>query len=95
MLIFNRKTINIAGNVNLTNWLKFDVVAQYNIEKKFQQQTLRYLMQKLILTVSAYMIANTVDIRNLAPDMMNGMEVAWNPVPIATNPQHVINKIKK
>ena len=41
------------------------------------------------------MIANTVDIRNLAPGYdVNGMEVAWNPVPIATNPQYVINKIK-
>ena len=41
------------------------------------------------------MIANTVDIRNLAPGYdVNGMEVARNPVPIATNPQYVINKIK-
>ena len=90
---FNRKTINIAGNVNLTNWLKFDVVAQYNIEKSNNRPTVSDAEANP--NWGAYMIANTVDIRNLAPGYdANGMEVAWNPVPIATNPQYVINKIK-
>lgn len=72
---FNRKTINIAGNVNLTNWLKFDVVAQYNIEKSNNRPTVSDAEANP--NWGAYMIANTVDIRNLAPGYdANGMEVA-------------------
>lgn len=90
---FNRKTINIASNVNLTDWLKFDVVAQYNIEKSNNRPTVSDAEANP--NWGAYMIANTVDIRNLAPGYdANGIEMAWNPVPIATNPQYVINKIK-
>lgn len=90
---FNRKTINIANDVNLTDWLKFGIVAQYNIEKSNNRPTVSDAEANP--NWGAYMIANTVDIRNLAPGYdANGIEMAWNPVPIATNPQYVINKIK-
>lgn len=90
---FNRKTINLASNVNLTDWLKFDVVTQYNLEKSNNRPTLSDAEANP--NWGTYLIANTVDIRNLAPGYdENGKEVAWNPVPVATNPQFVVNRIK-
>ncbi|MEG1236644.1 SusC/RagA family TonB-linked outer membrane protein [Flavobacterium plurextorum] len=90
---FNRKSINIASNVNLTDWLKFDVVAQYNLEKNNNRVTVSDAEANP--NWGTYMIANTVDIRNLAPGYdENGVEEAWNPVAIATNPYFVVNKIK-
>ena len=89
---FNRKSINIASNVNLTNWLKFDVVAQYNLEKSNNRTTVSDAEANP--NWGTYMIANTVDIRNLAPGYdENGIEEAWNPVAVATNPYFVVNKI--
>jgi TonB-linked SusC/RagA family outer membrane protein len=90
---FNRKSINIASNVNLTNWLKFDVVAQYNLEKSNNRVTVSDAEANP--NWGTYMIANSVDIRNLAPGYdANGVEEAWNPVAVATNPYFVVNKIK-
>jgi len=90
---FNRKSVNMAGNVNLTNWLKFDVVAQYNIDKSNNRVTVSDAEANP--NWGTYMIANTVDIRNLAPGYdANGIEEAWNPVAVATNPYFVVNKIK-
>jgi TonB-linked SusC/RagA family outer membrane protein len=90
---FNRKTINLASNVNLTDWLKFDVVTQYNLEKSNNRPTVSDAEANP--NWGTYLIANTVDIRDLAPGYdENGKEVAWNPVPVATNPQFVVNKIK-
>ena len=90
---FNRKSINMASNVNLTDWLKFDVVAQYNLEKNNNRVTVSDAEANP--NWGTYMIANTVDIRNLAPGYdENGREEAWNPVAIATNPYFVVNKIK-
>jgi TonB-linked SusC/RagA family outer membrane protein len=90
---FNRKSINIASNVNLTNWLKFDVVAQYNLEKSNNRVTVSDAEANP--NWGTYMIANSVDIRNLAPGYdANGIEEAWNPVAVATNPYFVVNKIK-
>ncbi|ABQ03700.1 SusC/RagA family TonB-linked outer membrane protein [Flavobacterium johnsoniae] len=90
---FNRKSVNIAGNVNMTDWLKFDVVAQYNNEKSNNRVTVSDAEANP--NWGTYMIANTVDIRNLAPGYdENGVEEAWNPVAVATNPYFVVNKIK-
>jgi TonB-linked SusC/RagA family outer membrane protein len=90
---FNIKTINLASNVSLTDWLKFDVVTQYNLEKSNNRPTVSDAEANP--NWGTYMIANTVDIRNLAPGYdANGTEVAWNPVAVATNPQYVVNKIK-
>jgi TonB-linked SusC/RagA family outer membrane protein len=90
---FNRKTINIATDVSLTDWLKFDVVTQYNLEESNNRPTVSDAEANA--NWGTYMIANTVDIRDLAPGYdANGVEVAWNPVPVATNPQFVVNKIK-
>ena len=90
---FNRKSINMASNVNLTNWLKFDVVAQYNLEKSNNRVTVSDAEANP--NWGTYMIANTVDIRNLSPGYdENGVEEAWNPVAVATNPYFVVNKIK-
>lgn len=90
---FNRKSVNIATNVNLTNWLKFDVVAQYNIEKSNNRVTVSDAEANP--NWGTYMIANTVNIRNLNPGYdENGIEEAWNPVAVATNPYFAVNKIK-
>ncbi|WP_035653171.1 SusC/RagA family TonB-linked outer membrane protein [Flavobacterium sp. ASV13] len=90
---FNRKTFNLASNVNLTDWLKFDVVTQYNLEKSANRPTVSDAEANA--NWGTYMIANTVDIRNLAPGYdENGIEEAWNPVAVATNPYFVVNKIK-
>jgi len=90
---FNRKSLNIASNVNMTDWLKFDVVAQYNVEKTNNRVTVSDAEANP--NWGTYMIANTVDIRNLAPGYdANGVEEAWNPVAVATNPYFVVNKIK-
>ncbi|MDQ6471388.1 SusC/RagA family TonB-linked outer membrane protein [Flavobacterium sp. LHD-80] len=90
---FNRKTFNLASNVNLTDWLKFDVVTQYNLEKSDNRPTVSDAEANA--NWGTYMIANTVDIRNLAPGYdENGIEEAWNPVAVATNPYFVVNKIK-
>jgi len=90
---FNRKSVNIASNVNLTNWLKFDVVAQYNIEKSNNRITVSDAEANP--NWATYLLANTVDIRNLSPGYdENSKEIAWNPVPVATNPYFTINKIK-
>ncbi len=90
---FNRKSVNIASNVSLTNWLKFDVVAQYNIDKTENRTTVSDAEANP--NWATYMIANTVDIRNLSPGYdANGREVAWNPVAVATNPYFAVNKIK-
>ncbi|TDO98478.1 SusC/RagA family TonB-linked outer membrane protein [Flavobacterium sp. 245] len=90
---FSRKTFNLASNVNLTDWLKFDVVTQYNLEKSANRPTVSDAEANA--NWGTYMIANTVDIRNLAPGYdENGIEEAWNPVAVATNPYFVVNKIK-
>lgn len=90
---FNRKTINLATDVNLTDWLKFDFVAQYNSEKSNNRPTVSDAEANA--NWGTYMIANTVDIRNLGNGLdSNGIEQAWNPVPIATNPQYVVHNIK-
>ncbi|WP_166921126.1 SusC/RagA family TonB-linked outer membrane protein [Flavobacterium poyangense] len=90
---FNRKSINIATNVNLTDWLKFDVVAQYNIDKTDNRTTVSDAEANP--NWGTYMIANTVDIRNLSPGYdANGKEIAWNPVAVATNPYFAVNQIQ-
>lgn len=90
---FSRKTFNLASNVNLTDWLKFDVVTQYNLEKSANRPTVSDAEANA--NWGTYMIANTVDIRNLSPGYdENGIEEAWNPVAVATNPYFVVNKIK-
>ncbi|WP_100845053.1 SusC/RagA family TonB-linked outer membrane protein [Flavobacterium sp. 5] len=90
---FNRKSVNIASNVNLTNWLKFDAVVQYNLEKSNNRPTVSDAEANP--NWGTYMIANTVDIRNLSPGYdENGIEEAWNPVAVATNPYFAVNKIQ-
>lgn len=90
---FNRKTINMASDVSLTDWLKFDFVTQYNIEESKNRPTVSDAEANA--NWGTYMIANTVDIRNLGTGYdANGIEVPWNPVAVATNPQFVVNKIK-
>ncbi|MFH6945988.1 SusC/RagA family TonB-linked outer membrane protein [Flavobacterium sp. FlaQc-50] len=90
---FNRKSVNISTNVNLTDWLKFDVVAQYNIDKTDNRTTVSDAEANP--NWGTYMIANTVDIRNLSPGYgPNGIETPWNPVAVATNPYFAVNQIK-
>ncbi|KVV13241.1 SusC/RagA family TonB-linked outer membrane protein [Flavobacterium sp. TAB 87] len=90
---FNRKSVNMASNVKVTDWLKFDVVAQYNTEKSNNRVTVSDAEANP--NWGTYMLANTVDIRNLNPGYgEDGIEEAWNPVAVATNPYFAVNKIK-
>lgn len=90
---FNRKTVNLASAVNLTDWLSFDAVMQYNLEESNNRPTVSDAESNP--NWGTYLIANTVDIRNLGTGYdANGIEIPWNPVPIATNPMFVVNKIK-
>lgn len=91
---FNRKTFNFAGELVLTKWLRFDAVAQYNLENAKNRTVVNDAYGNP--NWGTYLIGNTIDIRNLAPGYdADGNEVAWNPVPIASNPYFVINKFQK
>ena len=90
---FNRKTINLASELNLTSWLHLDAVVQYNNEQSNNRPTVSDAESNP--NWGTYMIANTVDIRSLGNGYdENGIEMPWNPVPIASNPLFVVNKIK-
>ncbi|WP_083251913.1 SusC/RagA family TonB-linked outer membrane protein [Pedobacter steynii] len=91
---FNRKTFNFAGELILSKWLRIDAVMQYNLENAKNRTVVNDAYGNP--NWGTYLIGNTIDIRNLSPGYdANGDEVAWNPVPIASNPYFVINKFEK
>lgn len=91
---FNRRIANLNLNAYLGKKLSIETVVQYNIENGDNRPKVGYADQNSHW--ATYLIANTVDIRSLAPgyDPLTGNEVEWNPVPAAPNPYFVINKFQ-
>lgn len=91
---FNRRIANLNLNAFLGKKLSIETVVQYNIENGDNRPKVGYA--DMNPHWATYLVANTVDVRNLAPgyDPITGKEVEWNPVPAAPNPYFVINKFK-
>lgn len=90
---FNRKTANLNLNAFLGKRLSIETVAQYNYEVAQNRPKVGYA--DVNAAWATHLVANTVDIRNLAPGYdENGKEIEWNPVPIANNPYFVINRFR-
>lgn len=91
---FTRRIANLNLNARLGKKLSIETVVQYNIENGDNRPKVGYADQNSHW--ATYLVANTVDIRSLAPgyDPVTGKEVEWNPVPAAPNPYFVINKFR-
>lgn len=91
---FKRKIANLNVNAFLGKKLSIEAVSQFNIEDGHNRPKVGYADYNPHW--ATHLVANTVDIRSLAPgyDPVTGKEVEWNPVPQASNPYFVINKFK-
>lgn len=91
---FDRKIGNLNLNARLGKKLSIETVAQFNIEEGHNRPKVGYA--DFNPHWATYLVANTVDIRSLAPgyDPVTLKEVEWNPVPAAPNPYFVINRFK-
>ena len=91
---FDRSIANLNVNAFLGKRLSIETVVQYNIENGHNRPKVGYADYNTHW--ATYLVANTVDIRSLAPgyNLDTGREVEWNPVPIAVNPYFVLNKFK-
>jgi len=91
---FTRRIANLSVNAQLGKRLSIETVVQYNLEDGHNRPKVGYADYNPHW--ATHLIANTVDIRSLAPgyDAVTGKEVEWNPVPAAPNPYFVINKFK-
>lgn len=92
---YDRQTANLSLTTKLGKndllVIKSDV--QYNIVNGKNRPTVGYAEMNAAWPV--YLIANTVDIRSLAPgyNPSTGVELAWNPVPEAPNPYFIVNRM--
>ncbi|CAG4994335.1 TonB-dependent receptor P26 [Dyadobacter sp. CECT 9275] len=91
---FVRRIANLNLNALLGKKLSIETVVQYNLEQGTNRPKVGYA--DMNPHWATYLAANVVDIRSLAPgyDPVTGVELAWNPVPIASNPYFVVNKFK-
>ncbi|AQG79834.1 SusC/RagA family TonB-linked outer membrane protein [Spirosoma montaniterrae] len=91
---FTRRIANLNLNAFLGKKLSIETVFQYNWEQGINRPKVGYA--DMNPHWATYLVANTVDIRTLAPgyDPATGRETEWNPVPAAPNPYFVINKFK-
>ena len=91
---FARRIANLNLNAFLGKKLSVETVFQYNFEEGINRPKVGYA--DMNPHWATYLVANTVDIRTLAPgyDPVTGREVEWNPVPAAPNPYLVINRFK-
>src|SRR5690606_32655160 len=83
---YNRQTANVNLKAFLSDKLSFDTQIQYNYEKGKNRPGVGYVGTNSAWGV--YLLANTVDIRDLAPgyDPETGQETEWQHVNQATNP---------
>ncbi|MDJ1499818.1 SusC/RagA family TonB-linked outer membrane protein [Xanthocytophaga agilis] len=91
---YNRKTANASLSGKLSSKLRFEAVAQYNLEKG----TNRPIAGDALGNPNwmPYEVANTVDVRWLKPGHdANGNEILWNDAGIVTNGYFFINKFKE
>ena len=91
---FDRKIGNLNLNARLGKKLSIETVVQYNLEEGTNRPKVGYA--DMNPHWATYLLANTVDVRSLAPgyDPVTFKEVEWNPVPAAPNPYFVINRFK-
>lgn len=89
----NRKIANLSLNASLGQRLGIEAVGQYNIEKGANRPKVGYADHNPHW--ATYLIANTMDIRTLAPGYdENFNEMLWNASSAATNPYFVINRYR-
>lgn len=92
---YGRQTANLSVMTKLGKndlfVIRSDV--QYNLVKGVNRPTVGYAEMNAAWPV--YLVANTVDVRNLAPgyDPETGKETPWNPVPEAPNPYFIVNRM--
>lgn len=87
----NKKIGSLSLTGNLSKRLSVEGFAQYNVEKAISRANVSDAPGNP--NWGTYMIANSVDIRNLAPgyDKLTGAETLWNPSGFASNPYFVVN----
>lgn len=91
---YDRKTANVSLNGKLSSKLRFEALAQYNLEKAHNRSSAGDATANP--NWSPYMIANTADVRWLKPGYdASGNETVWNDASVATNGYFVINKFKE
>ncbi|MBO9564542.1 MAG: SusC/RagA family TonB-linked outer membrane protein [Niastella sp.] len=91
---YNRKTVNLNISAKLSEKLRAEAVAQYNLEKGNNRPIAGDALGNPNWT--PYEVANTVDARWLSPGYdANGNEIVWNDAGIVTNSYFVINKFKQ
>ncbi|HJP63935.1 MAG TPA: SusC/RagA family TonB-linked outer membrane protein, partial [Mucilaginibacter sp.] len=90
----DKKIANLNVNAKLSKNLSIEAVAQYNVEDNLNRPGLGDALGNP--NWGTYMIANSVDIRNLAPGYdANGNETLWNSSGFATNPYFVVNRFQQ
>lgn len=90
---FSRQTANLNLKAFLSKKLSFDTQIQYNFEEGINRPGVGYVGTNSAWGV--YLLANTVDIRDLAPgyDPETGQETEWQHVNQATNPYFARDKM--
>lgn len=89
---YNRQTGNLSLRSVLGNKITVESTLQYNVEKGKNRPGNGYADNTTSWATN--LLANTVDIRNLAPGYdANFNEVQWQQVPEAQNPYFVINRM--
>ncbi|MGN7820872.1 SusC/RagA family TonB-linked outer membrane protein [Chitinophaga sp. 22536] len=89
----NKKIGSVSIASNLGKRLSIEAYAQYNVEKAKNRSSVSDAPGNV--NWGTYMIANTVDIRNLNPGYdATDKEVEWNPSGFASNPYFVANRFR-
>jgi TonB-linked SusC/RagA family outer membrane protein len=91
---FSRQTANLNLKTFLSDKLSFDTQIQYNYESGVNRPGVGYVGTNSAWGV--YLLANTVDIRSLAPgyDPLTGQETEWQHVNQATNPYFARDRMR-
>lgn len=88
---FKRQTANLNINAKISDKIRVEGLAQYNLERGFGRTSAGDALGNPNWT--PYEVANTVDVRWLAPGFdAAGNQTPWNDAAIATNGYFVMNK---
>ncbi|WP_029283592.1 SusC/RagA family TonB-linked outer membrane protein [Pedobacter sp. R20-19] len=91
---FKRQTANLNINAKITDKIKVEGLAQYNLERGYNRTSAGDALGNPNWT--PYEVANTVDVRWLAPGYdAAGNQTPWNDAGIATNGYFVMNKYQQ
>jgi len=91
---FKRQTANLNINAKITDKIRVEGLAQYNLERGFNRTLAGDALGNPNWT--PYEVANTVDVRWLAPGYdAAGNQTPWNDAGIATNGYFVMNKYQQ